>query len=49
MLENLDPEYAYKAADIWTKATKSVEDNANKEIASSDTKSNPLDPATKKI
>ena len=48
MLENLDPEYAYKAADIWTKATKSVEDNANKEIASSDTKSNPLPPETKK-
>ena len=48
MLENLDPEYAYKAADIWSKATKSVEDNANKEIASSDTKSNPLDPTTKK-
>ena len=48
MLEDLDPYYAYNAAEVFTDATKSIEDNANKEIYASDTKTNPLDPTTKK-
>ena len=48
LLAELDPNYAYEAADIWGKATKAIEKNANEEIAASDTKKNPLDPKTKK-
>jgi hypothetical protein len=47
-LDRLDPNYIVEAGEIWTKSEKSVEKNANTEITSSDTKTNPLDPVTKK-
>lgn len=47
-LDKLDPNYIVEAGEIWTKSEKSIEKNANTEITNSDTKTNPLDPVTKK-
>ena len=47
-LDRLDPNYIVEAGEIWTKSEKSIEKNANTEITNSDTKTNPLDPVTKK-
>jgi len=49
LLGKLDPKFAYKAADNFTKATKIVEKNALKEVGADKKKKNQiLDPITKK-
>ena len=49
MLAKLDPKFAYKAADNFTKATKIVEENALKEVGADKKRKNQiLDPITKK-
>ena len=49
MLGKLDPKFAYKAADNFTKATKIVEKNALKEVGADKKRKNQiLDPITKK-
>ena len=49
MLAKLDPKFAYKAAENFTKATKIVEKNALKEVGADKKRKNPiLDPITKK-